>query len=129
MNLRPLRKSKLPDQFCGDETDTRCAIGSEIEDIKFRRFQLPASRFAKHQSVHKVMDIDVRLGLMTVAQHFEFSGVFRKLADEIVDDSMRGALPNNVSKAEDNRAQSEGATKSRNQSFRGHLARAVKTDR
>src|ERR1039457_4590324 len=98
MNLRPLRKSKLPDQFCGDEADTRCAIGSEIEDIKFCRFQLPASRFAEHQSVHKVADIDVRLGLMAVAQHFEFSGIFRKLADEIVDDAMKRGANNKKKK-------------------------------
>src|ERR1039458_5113120 len=117
MNLRPLRKSKLPNQFCGDETDTRCAIGSEIEDIKFRRFQLSASRFAEHQSVPKVTDIDVRLGLMAVAQHFEFSGIFRKLADEIVDDAMRGSPPNKNSKGENKPAQSQRGQKRRNQTL------------
>jgi hypothetical protein len=51
------------------------------------------------------------------------------LAYEIIDDAVRGALADDISKPENNGPQPEGAAKSRNQPFRGNLARAAKADR
>lgn len=101
--------SKLRKQFPDDKAHTRCAVRSQVKDIKLRGLQFAALRFAERQARDQIAHIHARLCLKTVAEHLQFARVLCQLPEEIKESAMRRVLAKNVCKTKNKSAHAECA--------------------